>query len=107
MIDLTPLEVRKKKSDFRRTMRGYDPQSVDDFLDLVADRMEQLVRDNASLNDRISSIETQVGDYRERENALTEALVTAQEMREQMRQQMEREADLKRREAEAEAEGIR
>ncbi|HUP88024.1 MAG TPA: DivIVA domain-containing protein [Longimicrobiales bacterium] len=107
MIDLTPLEVRKKKGDFRKTMRGYDPQSVDDFLDLVADRLEQLVRENAALQDRMGSVETQVADYRDRERALTEALVTAQEMREQMRQQMEREVELKRREADADAEGIR
>src|SRR5437868_2602546 len=104
MIDLTPLEVRKKKADFRRTMRGYDPQSVDDFLDLVADRLEQLVRENAALHERFGTVESQVSDYRDRERALTEALVTAQEMREQMRQQMEREAELKRRETDAEAE---
>lgn len=107
MIDLTPLEVRKKKGDFRRGMRGYDPQSVDDFLDMVADRLEQLVRDNNAINERLSRADDQVNDYRERERALTEALVTAQEMRESMRQQIEREADLKRREAEADAESIR
>ena len=107
MIDLTPLEVRKKKGDFRRGMRGYDPQAVDDFLDLVADRLEQLVRENASMTERLSRIENQVSDYRERERALTEALVTAQEMREEMRKQVEREVDLKRREAEADAESIR
>lgn len=107
MIDLTPLEVRKKKGDFRRGMRGYDPQSVDDFLDVVADRLEQLVRENASMHERFSRLEDQVNDYRERERALTEALVTAQEMREQMRLQLEREAELKRREAEADAENIR
>ena len=107
MIDLTPLEVRKKKGDFRRGMRGYDPQSVDDFLDMVADRLEQLVRENGSLNDRVRRSEDQVNDYRERERALTEALVTAQEMREQMRQQIEVEAQLKRREAEADADSIR
>ena len=107
MIDLTPLEVRKKKGDFRRGMRGYDPQAVDDFLDLVADRLEQLVRENASMTERLSRVEDQVSDYRERERALTEALVTAQEMREEMRKQVEREVDLKRREAEADAESIR
>ena len=107
MIDLTPLEVRKKKGDFRRGMRGYDPQAVDDFLDLVADRLEQLVRENASMTERLARVEDQVGDYRERERALTEALVTAQEMREEMRKQIEREVDLKRREAEADAESIR
>jgi DivIVA domain-containing protein len=107
MIDLTPLEVRKKKGDFRRGMRGYEPQAVDDFLDLVADRLEQLVRDNAAMTERLGRVEEQVSDYRERERALTEALVTAQEMREQMRRQLEKEAELKRREAEAEAETIR
>lgn len=107
MIDLTPLEVRKKKGDFRRAMRGYDPQAVDDFLDLVADRLEQLVRENVSLAERVGSTESRVADYRDRERALTEALVTAQEMREDMRRQMEREVELLRREAEAEADEIR
>ena len=107
MIDLTPLEVRKKKGDFRKGMRGYDPQSVDDFLDLVADRLEQLVRENSAMHDQLARIEHQVNDYREREGALTEALVTAQEMREQMRKQIEQEVVLKRREAEADADSIR
>ena len=44
MIDLTPLDVRKKRGDFRKSMRGYDPQEVDTFLDLVAMRMEELVQ---------------------------------------------------------------
>ncbi len=107
MIDLTPLEVRKKKGDFRRGMRGYEPQAVDDFLDLVADRLEQLVREHAAMTERLVRVEDQVNDYRERERALTEALVTAQEMREEMRKQIEREVELKRREAEADAETIR
>lgn len=107
MIDLTPLEVRKKKGDFRKAMRGYEPQAVDDFIDLVADRLEQLVRENASLSERVRSAETQIADYRERERALTEALVTAQEMREEMRRQMEREVDIKMREVEADVESMR
>ncbi len=32
MIDLTPLDVRKKRGDFRRGLRGYDPEEVDHFL---------------------------------------------------------------------------
>src|SRR5687768_13992007 len=107
MIDLTPLEVRKKKGDFRKSMRGYEAQAVDDFIDLVADRLEQLVRENQSLADRVRSAETQTADYRERERALTEALVTAQEMREEMRRQMEREVELKMREVDADVEAMR
>jgi cell division initiation protein len=107
MIDLTPLEVRKKKGDFRRTMRGYEPALVDDFLDLVADRLDELVRENMALNERLARQDEHVTDYRERERALTEALVTAQEMREEMRQQTAREAELVRRSAEQETAELR
>lgn len=100
MIDLTPLEVRKKKGDFKKALRGYEPALVDDFLDLVADRLDQLVRENNAMTERLNRAEHQVSDNRERERALTDALVTAQEMREEMRVQTTREADLMRRTAE-------
>ena len=29
MIELTPLDVRKKRGDFGKTLRGYDPEEVD------------------------------------------------------------------------------
>src|SRR5688500_5262723 len=64
MIDLTPLEVRKKKGDFRRAMRGYDPALVDDFIDLVADRLEQLVRDHFALTERVGRQEQQIAEDR-------------------------------------------
>jgi len=107
MIDLTPLEVRKKKGDFRRVMRGYDAAPVDDFLDLVADRLDELVRENLTLTERVTRQEQQVSDYRERERALTEALVTAQEMREEIRRQTSQEADLLRRTVEQESSQLR
>jgi|GEM_PF-210481 len=107
MMDLTPLEVRKKKGDFKRQMRGYDPALVDDFLDLVADRLEQVVRENMNNAERVARLEAQVTEYRDREKALTEALVSAQQMREEIRRQVEKEAELARREAEADAENIR
>jgi cell division initiation protein len=107
MIDLTPLEVRKKKGDFKRAMRGYDPVLVDDFLDLVADRLEELVRENLTLADRVARQEAMVTDYRDRERALTEALVSAQEMREEVRRQSVREAELAKQSAEQHAATLR
>lgn len=106
MIDLTPLDVRKKKGDFRRVMRGYDPEAVDNFLDEVVARMEELVRDQASLTGRVSQMTEAIADYRERERAMNEALVSAQQLREGMREQAQREADLVLREARAEGERI-
>ena len=106
MIDLTPLDVRKKKEDFKRAVRGYDTEQVDSFLDLVADRLEQLVGEERRLADRVTFIEEQLSRYQEREKALNEALLAAQELREEARSQAERDASLRLREAETHAEAI-
>ncbi len=106
MIDLTPLDVRKKKGDFRRSVRGYDPELVDDFLDMVAERLEELVKQNVALTERAEHLQEQVASYREREKALNEALVTAQQLRSEAQAQADREAELMRREAQGQAERI-
>ena len=106
MIDLTPLDVRKKKGDFAKGLRGYDPPSVDQFLELVADRMEELVRDNAALSERVSQIAASLSAYRDREQAMNEALVAAQQLREDVRNQSNRESESVLREARVEADRI-
>jgi DivIVA domain-containing protein len=106
MIDLTPLDVRKKKGDFRRAMRGYDTELVDDFLDMVAERLEELVKQNVALSERAEHLQEQVASYRDREKALNEALVTAQQLRSEAQAQADREADLMRREAQSQADRI-
>ncbi len=106
MIDLTPLDVRKKKGDFRRTVRGYDPELVDDFLDMVAERLEELVKQNVALTERAEHLQEQVASYRNREKALNEALVTAQQLRSEAQAQADKEVQLMRREAQSEAERI-
>jgi DivIVA domain-containing protein len=107
MMDLTPLDVRKKKEDFRRAVRGYDPAQVDGFLDLVADRLEDLVGRELRLREQSDLLREQLAAFQEREKALNEALVTAQELREEARAQAEKTADLRVREAERQAREIR
>jgi DivIVA domain-containing protein len=106
MIDLTPLDVRKKKGDFRRVMRGYDMEAVDNFLEVAASRMEELVRKNATLSGRVDSMSEVIAEYRERERAMNEALVSAQQLREDVREQARREAEMVLREARAQGDRI-
>lgn len=103
MIDLTPLDVRNKRGDFKKLLRGYDPQEVDTFLELVAERLEALVRENIQLRERSETLQQQVSSQTGREKAVQEALVTAQELRSEMRNQAERQAELILAEAQAEA----
>ncbi len=107
MIDLTPLEVRQKKDDFRRSFRGYDVELVNDFLDLVADRMEELVGQNLKLTDRAEALDRELTEYRQKERALSEALMTAQRLQEQSRAHAEREGEILIQEARLEAESLR
>jgi DivIVA domain-containing protein len=102
MIDLTPLDVRSKRGDFRRLMRGYDPQEVDTFLELVAERLEQLTRESIALRERTQILQQQVDSQSDREHAVQEALVTAQELRADIRGQAQREAEGVLKEAETE-----
>lgn len=106
MIDeafhLTPLDVRRY--DFGRALRGYDPARVDQFRDQVADEMERLARVNQDLDQKARAFHEQLRAFRERDRALNEALVSAQQMRQETREQAEREAALIVREAQAEGE---
>ncbi len=103
MIDLTPLDVRNKRGDFKRQLRGYDPEEVDVFLELVAERLEDLVRESIKLRERAEILTQQVNSQSGREQAVQEALVSAQELRADIRGQAEREAGLVLKEAESAA----
>jgi DivIVA domain-containing protein len=102
MMDLTPLDVRKKAGDFRRVMRGFDPEEVGGFLQIVAERFEELVRENLTLRQRAESMQERLSGHEGRESAVQEALVMAQQLREDVRLQAKREAELVKKEAKAE-----
>ena len=106
MIDLTPLDVRKKRGDFAKTLRGFDPQEVDAFLELVAERMEVLVKENLAFREEIDQLGEKVVVQEGREQAVQEALVTAQELRQDVKKQARREAKLLEREARGRIKGM-
>jgi len=107
MIDLTPLDVRKKRGDFRRILRGYDPGEVDTFLEAVEGRMEALVMENLSMTEKIHRLASQLEALEGREKAVQEALVTAQKLREDVQDQSQREATSLRDQAFRETESLR
>jgi DivIVA domain-containing protein len=101
---LTPLDVRSQ--EFARAMRGYDRAQVDEFKLAISEELERLLRDRAQHEERLRSAQEQLRAFRDRERAMNEALVAAQQLRVDSREQSEREAELVLREARAEAERI-
>jgi DivIVA domain-containing protein len=101
---LTPLDVRSQ--EFARALRGYDRAQVDEFKQAISEELERLLRDRAQHEERLRGAQEQLRAFRDRERAMNEALVAAQQLRVDSREQAEKEADLVLREARAEAERI-
>lgn len=101
---LTPLDVRR--TEFPRVLRGYDSARVDEFREQVADELERLTRVNQELEQKARGFHDQLKSFRDRDKALNDALVHAQQLRAEIREQAERESQLTLREAQAEAERI-
>jgi len=98
---LTAVDARRY--DFGSAMRGYDRARVDQFRDLVADEMERLTKLTTDLDEKARGFHEQLRAFRERDRALNEALISAQQLRADMKEQAAREAELIIKEAQAEA----
>ena len=96
---LTPLDVRRY--DFGKAMRGYDPKRVEQFREQVAEELERLTRSVVDLDTKAKGFHEQLRAFRERDKALNDALVSAQQLRNEIRESSEREASLIVREARA------
>jgi len=99
---LTPVDVRRY--DFGSALRGYDKARVDQLREQVADELERLSRVNQELEAKAKGFHEQLRAFRERDKALNDALISAQQLRAETKEQAEREAQLVVREAHAEAE---
>ena len=75
-MDLTARDVHEKQ--FHDAWRGYNQEEVDDFLDLVAENIDRLLRENHSLQRRISELDKTVSQSRNTEEMLKKTLLSAQ-----------------------------
>jgi DivIVA domain-containing protein len=98
---LTPLDIRKQ--EFRKSLRGYDTLGVEDFRVRAADALERAIRERQVLEERVAALTDQLRVFREREKAMNDALVAAQQLRQETRASAEREGQVIVREAQSEA----
>jgi cell division initiation protein len=102
---ITPLDIQQQR--FRtRFGGGLDKVEVDGFLNAVAAEVERLIRENNELREEQRSLKRLLDDYRAREEALKETMITAQRVTEEIKKAAEKEADIIIGRAELEAERI-
>lgn len=98
---LTPLDVRRW--EFGSALRGYDRARVDEFKSRVADEIEELARRINDLDAKARGFHDQIRSFRERDRAINDALVSAQQLRTDIREQAEKEGSLVLQEARSDA----
>ena len=101
---LTPLDVRRW--EFGSALRGYDRARVDEFKARVADEIEELARRTNDLDAKARGFHDQLRTFRERDRAINDALVSAQQLRTDIREQAEKEGALVLQEARSESDKL-
>lgn len=100
-ILITPLEVTQR--EFRQRFRGLDPGEVKAHLELVAEEVERLTKENRELGVRVKQLEEELAAFREQERTIKDAVIAAQRMGESTKDTAKREAELMREEARLQA----
>jgi cell division initiation protein len=97
-MKITPIDISGHR--FAKRMRGYDPEEVRSFLNLVSAEFEKIVIENNALKERLAQIEASLADFKERERILKETLTTAQKVAEDLKEEARKEGQLTIKEAE-------
>lgn len=76
MTRLTPLEIQR--TSFPRSLHGFKPEEVSDFLARVAEQVEDDARERGELKAQLARLKAELDEYREKEDAVRAALVAAE-----------------------------
>ena len=101
---LTPLDIHNK--EFGRSLRGYNEDEVNEFLDRVIKDYESLIRENRNLEEKVSSLEERLQHYQTLEETLSKTIIVAQETAEEVKANARKEAQLIIKESEKNADRI-
>jgi len=100
-MKVTPLDLRQ--AQFRTKLRGFDPDEVTPFLADAAYELEQALKEIDRQRQEAARQAVILEEFRERENALRNTLLTAQRLADQIKENAEVEAKTLLREAESRA----
>lgn len=84
---LKPMDIHNK--EFKKSVRGYDPEEVDDFLDEIIVDFEKMQRELDLLRNQLSTYSESMTTYKERESALNNALISAQQFADNIKAEAE------------------
>jgi len=91
-MKLTPMDISNK--EFKKGLRGYNADEVDEFLDEVVDSYEELYKENANLKEKLTNLNEKIDHYSKIETTIQNTLLLAQNAAEQAKNSAQKEAEL-------------
>ena len=91
-MKLTPMDINNK--EFKKVIRGYSPEEVDEFLDDVVENYEELYKENSKLKDSLNRANEKIEHYEKLEITIQNTLLLAQNAADQAKESSEKQADL-------------
>ncbi len=101
---LTPMDIQNK--EFKKGLRGYKEDEVDEFLDEIMLHYERLYKENSELKEKIENAHNQVKQYKNIEETLKNTLIIAQNTAEDVKGNALKKSNLIIEEAEIQAKEI-
>ena len=103
-MNVTPLDIQQRK--FHTSMRGYDRTEVDEFLDLIREEMEALVREVTELREFRESHDEREKALNEKEEGVKNTMLMTQKLVEDLKENARKEAALIIKDAEVRSQQI-
>ncbi|ABB14923.1 DivIVA domain-containing protein [Carboxydothermus hydrogenoformans] len=87
-----PVEIRAK--EFKRVFRGYEPEAVDNILEMVAQDLEKLLAENQRLKELLEAKEQQLANFKLLEDRINQALIVAEKTAGEIIENAKKEAEI-------------
>ena len=91
-MKLTAMDINNK--EFKRGLRGYSVEEVDEFLDQVVENYEELYKENSRLKESLSRVNEKLEHYEKLEATIQNTLLLAQNAADQAKESSEKQAEL-------------
>lgn len=91
-MKLTPMDISNK--EFKKVLRGYDSEAVDEFVDKIVEDYDVLFKENCILKEKMSVMDDKIDHYSNIESTIQNTLVLAQNAAEQAKEGAQKEADM-------------
>ncbi len=91
-MKIAPIDIRQQR--FSVKFRGFDPQEVDTFLEMVAEELEELTRENGRLKEDRQKLEHRIEELSANESNVKKTLLAAQTLKEHIMANAKKEAEL-------------